>query len=88
MNEVTVAVLPHPVTMFIMGALVFSIVFIFLEFKRLVSEVKTFNILLQKVEERNEKMDANFEHKLEEVSRKVDSRVDKALMFPRKNQNK
>lgn len=79
MNEVTVTLLPHPVTTFILGALIFSMIFVFLEFKRLVAETKTFNILLKKIEDRYDKMEANFDSKLDEVSRKVDSRVDKAI---------
>lgn len=88
MNEVAVTVLPHPITTFILGALIFSMAFIFMEFKRLVAETKTFNVLLKKLEEHCDKMEISFDKKLDEVSRKVDSRVDKAISVARRKIDK
>ena len=80
MNEVSVTILPHPITTFILGAMLFALIFLFLEFKRLRGEVKTFHALLAKVENQYEKLETSFDNKLEDVSKKVDSRVDKAIV--------
>jgi len=79
MNEVTVTVLPHPVTMFILGGMLLGLILLFLEFRRTREMIK---ILSNQLEAQNSVINALKEHtmkSIQEVSRKVDSRIDKAL---------
>jgi len=79
MNEVTVTVLPHPVTMFILGGMLLGLILLFLEFRRtremiknLAKQVENQNQIIYSIKEMTTKS-------IQEVSRKVDSRIDKAL---------
>jgi len=79
MNEVTVTVLPHPVTMFILGGMLLGLILLFLEFRRtremiknLTKQVENQNQIIYSIKEMTTKS-------IQEVSRKVDSRIDKAL---------
>jgi hypothetical protein len=79
MNEVTVTVLPHPVTMFFIGAMLLGIVLLLVEFfktRREVREIKKeFNDMNKNIID----IKSHTEKSIQEVSRKVDSRIDKAL---------
>jgi len=79
MNEVTVTVLPHPITMFILGGMLLGLILLFLEFKRTRDMIKSVS---QKLEAQALLIDAIKEQttkSIQDVSRKVDSRIDKAL---------
>jgi len=79
MNEVTVTVLPHPITMFILGGMLLGLILLFLEFKRTRDMIKSVS---QKLEAQTLLIDAIKEQttkSIQDVSRKVDSRIDKAL---------
>ena len=79
MNEVTVTVLPHPITMFILGGMLLGLILLFLEFKRTREMIKSVS---QKLEAQTLLIDAIKEQttkSIQDVSRKVDSRIDKAL---------
>jgi len=79
MNEVAVTVLPHPITMFILGGMLLGLILLFLEFQRTRRMIKDLAI---KVESQNKIIDSIKEmttKSIQEVSRKVDSRIDKAL---------
>ena len=79
MNEVTVTILPHPITMFILGAMLLGLVLLFIEFRRLRGIVKN---LSNQIEHHNNIVISSNDKNLkliQEVSRKVDSRIDKAL---------
>lgn len=79
MNEVTVTVLPHPVTMFFIGAMLLGIVLLLIEFSKTRREVretkKEFNAMNKHIID----VKSHTEKSIQEVSRKVDSRIDKAL---------
>jgi hypothetical protein len=79
MNEVTVTVLPHPVTMFFIGAMLLGIVLLLIEFSKTRREVretkKEFNTMNKHIID----VKSYTEKSIQEVSRKVDSRIDKAL---------
>lgn len=79
MNEVTVTVLPHPVTMFFIGAMLLGLVIVFLEFRRTRDEVKLFRREIQTLRDQIEGIKDSTSKAIQEVSRKVDSRIDKAL---------
>jgi len=79
MNEVTVTILPHPITMFILGGMLLGIVVLFLEFSKTRNVVKE---LLREIEKDKEIINSIRENtfkSIQDVSRKVDSRIDKAL---------
>jgi hypothetical protein len=79
MNEVTVTVLPHPITMFILGGMLLGLILLFFEFKRTRDIIKSVS---QKLEAQALLIDAIKEQttkSIQDVSRKVDSRIDKAL---------
>jgi len=79
MNEVTVTVLPHPVTMFILGGMLLGLILLFLEFRRTREMIKN---LTKQIENQNQSIYSIKEitsKSIQEVSRKVDSRIDKAL---------
>tara|TARA_B110000503_G_C6859253_1_gene294104 strand:- start:192 stop:452 length:261 start_codon:yes stop_codon:yes gene_type:complete len=79
MNEVTVTILPHPITMFILGAMLLGLILLFIEFRRLRGIVKN---LSNQIEHHNNIVISSNDKNLkliQEVSRKVDSRIDKAL---------
>lgn len=79
MNEVIITALPHPITTFVLGIMiVFSVVTIFFLSKTLSK--------LAAVEKDNNSIKQDFQNHVKhteklvsEVSRKVDSRIDKAL---------
>jgi hypothetical protein len=79
MNEVTVTVLPHPVTMFFIGAMLLGLVLVFLEFRRTRDEVRVFQREIQTLRDQIESIKDVTNRAVQEVSRKVDSRIDKAL---------
>ena len=79
MNEVTVTILPHPITMFILGGMLLGIVVLFLEFSKTRNVVRE---LLREIEKDKEIINSIRENtfkSIQDVSRKVDSRIDKAL---------
>jgi len=79
MNEVTVTILPHPITMFILGGMLLGIIILFLEFSKTRNVVKE---LLREIEKDKEIINSIRENtfkSIQDVSRKVDSRIDKAL---------
>lgn len=79
MNEVVITALPHPITTFVLGVMVvFMTVTIFImlyanrHFSKLIQEHEN---LKKQIEDHTKEND----RKIFEVSRKVDSRIDKAF---------
>lgn len=79
MNEVTVTVLPHPVTMFFLGGILLGLILLYLEFRRTRQEVRSFRREIEKLEVEINTIKEYVTRSISEVSRKVDSRIDKAL---------
>lgn len=86
MDQVTITSLPHPVTTFVLGFLLLAITLLWNEYRRTRSDLNTVNKSLLKLEEQirnqNDKLDAS----IAEVSKKIDSRVDKAIINFKKMQ--
>lgn len=78
-DEVTVSSLPHPISMFMLGIFAITIIFLLIEMGR---HRKVVNNLSDKFHE-NDKFQSGFkkdiESKFSDLSKKIDSRVDKAL---------
>jgi len=79
MNEVTVTVLPHPVTMFMLGGMLLGLILLFMAYLKTANEVKTYKQELQKIADGVELAKVDLTKSVNEISRKVDSRIDKAL---------
>ena len=79
MNEVTVTVLPHPITMFILGGMLLGLVLLFLEFRRTREMIKNLHLEVQKQGEAINEVRQSTTKSIHDISRKVDSRIDKAL---------
>ena len=79
MNEVSVTVLPHPITMFILGGMLLGLILLFFEYRRTRQMIKTLSDQLELSKQLIDSILKNTEKSIQEVSRKVDSRIDKAL---------
>ena len=81
MNEVTVSTLPHPISMFLLGVFSISLILMYKEYilirKKMEDQRKDMGKVFDKLEEHNKSTD----EKLMFISKKIDSRVDKALQF-------
>lgn len=86
MDQITITALPHPVTTFILGFLLLAITLLWNEYRRTRSDLNTVTKQLLRLEDQirtqNEKLDAS----IAEVSKKIDSRVDKAIINFKKMQ--
>jgi hypothetical protein len=79
MNEVVITALPHPITTFVLGTMIVLAVITWMYLNRVVNKL---DILEKENQEMKEKISSNFkmtEKMGQEISRKVDSRIDKAL---------
>lgn len=87
-DEVTISSLPHPISMFILGFTLFAMLLLYIEYKRTKSE---FSEVRKRIDELNTKLEDSeirLDSKLNDISKKVDSRVDKAILSIKKlNQN-
>ena len=79
MNEVTVTVLLHPVTMFMLGGMLMGLILLFAAYMKTSNEVKNYKRELHKLSDNIETSKVDINKAVGEISRKVDSRIDKAL---------
>jgi len=86
-DEVTVSSLPHPISMFFLGIFAVTIIFMLIEVIRFKKDNEKFKILAEDLKNQVEGCKSEFELKISDVSKKIDSRVDKA-MISFKKQNK
>ena len=86
-DEVTVSSLPHPISMFFLGIFAVTIIFMLTELIRFKKDNEKFKILAEDINKKIDLSKSELESKLSEVSKKIDSRVDKALISFKK-QNK
>ena len=78
-DTVTVTVLPHPVTMFILGGMLLGLILLFFQYRKSIEEIRTYKRELQRISDGVELVKADLTKSVNEISRKVDSRIDKAL---------
>ena len=81
MNQdiVTVSLMPHPVTMFILGGMLLGLVLLFMQYTKTIREIRDYKRELQKLSDNIENSKVDINKAVSEISRKVDSRIDKAL---------
>ena len=84
MNEVVTTVLPHPISMFMLGAMFISIVILYREYKTLTNRLKELKLDFEKVMDKMDRHSSSIDEKIQTISKKVDSRVDKALLSIKK----
>jgi len=78
-DTVTVTVLPHPVTMFILGGMLLGLILLFFQYRKSIEEIRTYKRELQRISDGVELVKLDLTKSVNEISRKVDSRIDKAL---------
>lgn len=86
-DEVTVSSLPHPISMFFLGIFAVTIIFMLVEVTRFKKDNDRMKTWMDGINEKIKSSQSNIEVRLNEVSKKIDSRVDKALLtFKKQNQ--
>ena len=83
-DEVTVSTLPHPLSMFLLGFMLFAVLVLFNEYRRMKKETDDVKKDMKDLRIQLKLDTAELEKKLTDVSKKVDSRVDKAIVSLKK----
>lgn len=86
-DEVTVSSLPHPFSMFFLGTFLIAIIYMLVEVSRFRKDNERMKEFVSSYNNKLSELRIENEIKLSEVSKKIDSRVDKALLTFKK-QNK
>ena len=84
-DEVTVSSLPHPISMFMLGIMAVTVVFLFIEYKRAKDEVKINTERIDELEKLIGLINQKTDDKISDISKKIDSRVDKAILAIKKS---
>ena len=79
-DEVTVSSLPHPISMFFLGIFAVTIIYTVIEMNRVRREWEKLKHTLDNFESRFEEHRSETNNRMSEMSKKIDSRVDKALV--------
>ena len=88
MDEVVVTALPHPITTFLLGFKILAMGVLYVEFRKVHNDLKEIHKRNSELNDQIKSISERFDGKLEEVSKKVDSRVDKAILIFKQKQNK
>jgi len=83
-DEVTVSSLPHPISMFLLGIMGVTVIFLFVEYKRGREEAKKCHERIDELEKIIEIANKRVDDKIVDISKKIDSRVDKAILSIKK----
>lgn len=83
-DEVVVSSLPHPISMFLLGITIVITAFLFIDYKRVKEEFKANKETIKNLESKFELACKRTDDKIMDISRKIDSRVDKAIMSMKK----
>jgi len=78
-DSVTVSTLPHPMSMFMMGIVVVVMIYVIIEHLKLRREMKELYKSSNALKESMDSFKTSVFESINDVSRKVDSRVDKAV---------
>lgn len=84
MNEVATTVLPHPISMFLLGGMMLGIIILWREYSSTIRQIKELKHDLEKVMDKMERHQQSLDERVASISKKVDSRVDKALLSIKK----
>jgi len=83
-DEVTVSSLPHPISMFLLGIMTVTMIFVLIEYKRGKADLKINTERINEMEDIIELVNKRTDDKISEISKKIDSRVDKAILAIKK----
>jgi hypothetical protein len=83
-DEVTVSSLPHPISMFLLGIMTITMIFVLIEYKRGKAEIKINTERINEMEDIIELVNKRTDDKISDISKKIDSRVDKAILAIKK----
>lgn len=83
-DYVTVSSLPHPLSMFMIGILLVLVVFLIILHFKLKGTVEELKQKMDKHESEKTEMVKMIDSKISDISKKVDSRVDKAILAIKK----
>lgn len=78
-NAVVVSTLPHPISMFLLAISFMVSIYIFLQQRSLKDDLDRMRTYKEETRNKIFELEKQLEKKIDDVSRKVDSRVDKAL---------
>ncbi len=84
-DEVTVSSLPHPISMFMLGIMAVTVIFLFVEYKRAKDEVKINAERIDELEKLIGLINQKTDDKISDISKKIDSRVDKVILAIKKS---
>jgi hypothetical protein len=87
-DAVTVSTLPHPISMFFIGVTFIISLYLYMEFLKLRNDIRSTLKELTEVKERIHTTKIEVDKVVSELSKKVDSRVDKALDSLKKQSQK
>jgi hypothetical protein len=87
-DAITVSTLPHPISMFFIGVTFVISLYLYMEFMKLRNEIRLTLKELSEVKERIHTTKVEVDKVVSELSKKVDSRVDKALDSLKKQSQK
>ena len=79
-DEVTVSSLPHPISMFFLGIFAITIIFLWMEVNRSTKRKDKICEDMDKLKSEHSEFRAEMNTKFSELSKKIDSRVDKAIV--------
>ncbi len=86
-DEVTVSSLPHPISMFFLGIFAITIIFMWIEVNRSTKRKDKLLSDMDSLKKEHTEFKTEMSQKFSELSKKIDSRVDKAVVSLKK-QNK
>jgi hypothetical protein len=78
-SAIVVSSLPHPVSMFLLAISLMVSVYLFFQQRTMNDEMERIKTYKEETRNKIVELEKQLEKKIEDVSRKVDSRVDKAL---------
>jgi hypothetical protein len=87
MNErdvIEISSLPHPISMFLLGLFTLAMIILWVEYRRMVRIIDNSRTELKDMQQKIEQYSKNMDEKIGFVSRKIDSRIDKALLLNKK----
>jgi len=87
-DAISVSTLPHPISMFFIGVTFIISLYLYMEFLKLLNEIRATMKELLEVKERIHTTKVEVDKAVSELSKKVDSRVDKALDSLKKQSQK
>ena len=87
-DSITVSTLPHPVSMFFLGVSFIICLYLYFELTKLRSEVRAISKENTEIKEKIRNTKIEIDKIVGELSKKVDSRVDKAIESMKKLTNK